>query len=67
MNERGCSWRAADRGLTAVPLDGDQRCAQPRLFGVRAERLPQQTFHLPIACVEGWSADAAWTGVVRRT
>jgi hypothetical protein len=26
--------------------------------------LPQTTHRLPIACVEGWSADAEWTGVV---
>lgn len=26
--------------------------------------MPQATFRLPIACVEGWSADAEWSGVV---
>jgi DMSO/TMAO reductase YedYZ molybdopterin-dependent catalytic subunit len=26
--------------------------------------MPQATHHLPIACVEGWSANADWTGVV---
>jgi DMSO/TMAO reductase YedYZ molybdopterin-dependent catalytic subunit len=26
--------------------------------------MPQATHRLPIACVEGWSADAEWTGVV---
>ncbi|WP_240431261.1 molybdopterin-dependent oxidoreductase [Mycobacterium kyogaense] len=26
--------------------------------------LPQSTHRLPIACVEGWSKDAEWTGVV---
>ena len=25
--------------------------------------MPQHTAHLPIVCVEGWSAGAAWTGV----
>lgn len=25
--------------------------------------LPQQTYTLPIACVEGWSASGSWTGV----
>ncbi|WP_084598585.1 molybdopterin-dependent oxidoreductase [Actinoplanes subtropicus] len=25
--------------------------------------MPQRTVHLPIACVEGWSAGATWTGV----
>lgn len=28
------------------------------------EQLPQATHRLPIACVEGWSVDAEWTGVV---
>jgi DMSO/TMAO reductase YedYZ molybdopterin-dependent catalytic subunit len=28
--------------------------------------LPQRTVRLPIACVEGWSADADWTGVAVR-
>lgn len=26
--------------------------------------MPQSTHRLPIACVEGWSAEAQWTGVV---
>ena len=26
--------------------------------------MPQATHRLPIACVEGWSANAEWTGVV---
>jgi DMSO/TMAO reductase YedYZ molybdopterin-dependent catalytic subunit len=28
------------------------------------QAMPQTTHRLPIACVEGWSADAQWTGVV---
>jgi DMSO/TMAO reductase YedYZ molybdopterin-dependent catalytic subunit len=28
------------------------------------QSMPQATHRLPIACVEGWSADAEWTGVV---
>ena len=33
-------------------------------FGVEDLRaLPQRTAELPIACVEGWSASARWTGV----
>jgi DMSO/TMAO reductase YedYZ molybdopterin-dependent catalytic subunit len=28
------------------------------------QAMPQATHRLPIACVEGWSVDAAWTGVV---
>jgi DMSO/TMAO reductase YedYZ molybdopterin-dependent catalytic subunit len=27
------------------------------------DALPQHTVNLPITCVEGWSADAVWTGV----
>ena len=30
------------------------------------QAMPQTTHRLPIACVEGWSADAQWTGVVLR-
>ena len=30
-------------------------------------RLPQQSHSLPIACVEGWSAEGTWTGVRLRT
>lgn len=29
-------------------------------------RLPQRTVRLPIACVEGWSVSAEWSGVVLR-
>lgn len=36
-----------------------------RDFGIEELRaMPQSTYRLPIACVEGWSADAEWTGVV---
>jgi DMSO/TMAO reductase YedYZ molybdopterin-dependent catalytic subunit len=28
------------------------------------QSMSQATHRLPIACVEGWSVDAAWTGVV---
>jgi hypothetical protein len=28
------------------------------------EAMPQATHRLPIACVEGWSADAEWSGIV---
>ncbi len=39
--------------------------ARSRAFSVaELDAMPQRTFHLPIACVEGWSADAEWTGVV---
>ncbi|MEU4745836.1 molybdopterin-dependent oxidoreductase, partial [Actinosynnema sp. NPDC023658] len=36
----------------------------PRQFSrAELEALPQTTAELPIACVEGWSASARWTGV----
>lgn len=39
--------------------------ARSRAFSVaELNAMPQRAFHLPIACVEGWSADAEWTGVV---
>lgn len=39
--------------------------ARSRAFTVEELRaLPQSTHRLPIACVEGWSADAEWSGVV---
>ena len=28
------------------------------------QAMPQATHRLPIACVEGWSVDAEWTGIV---
>lgn len=34
-----------------------------RLSLADLEALPQHTARLPITCVEGWSADATWTGV----
>lgn len=34
-----------------------------RLSLAELERLPQTTAELPIACVEGWSQSATWTGV----
>ncbi|MCH1867502.1 molybdopterin-dependent oxidoreductase [Nocardioides sp. CFH 31398] len=48
----GSSWR-----LTLV-RGGDT--TELTLDDLRA--LPQQTVELPIACVEGWSASATWTG-----
>lgn len=39
--------------------------SRTRTFTVDELRaLPQTTHRLPIACVEGWSADAEWSGVV---
>lgn len=44
-----------------IVANGDQ----VRSFTVaELNALPQTTHRLPIACVEGWSADAEWTGVV---
>ncbi len=36
---------------------------QIQLFPTDPGTLPQYTIDLPIACVEGWSANATWTGV----
>jgi DMSO/TMAO reductase YedYZ molybdopterin-dependent catalytic subunit len=33
------------------------------LSGADLDALPQHTVSLPITCVEGWSADAVWTGI----
>jgi DMSO/TMAO reductase YedYZ molybdopterin-dependent catalytic subunit len=45
-------WRLAVRGARTVRLD---RAA--------LLRLPQRSYDLPIACVEGWSTTQRWTGV----
>ena len=51
--------RSADYRLTVT--NGERK----RSFTVAdLAALPQRTHRLPIACVEGWSADAEWTGVV---
>jgi len=42
-------------GDTTLSFDRDELAA-----------LPQRTHRLPIACVEGWSRDATWTGVAVR-
>ncbi|MFC4588399.1 molybdopterin-dependent oxidoreductase [Sphaerisporangium corydalis] len=57
-------------GVTGIILDPGYRLTVTG--AVRAElslayadlvRLPQHTVRLPISCVEGWSADAEWTGI----
>lgn len=53
------SARSPDYRLTVV--NGD-RTEVFTLDDLKA--LPQTTHSLPIACVEGWSANATWTGVV---
>jgi DMSO/TMAO reductase YedYZ molybdopterin-dependent catalytic subunit len=51
---------AADPGyrLRLTGPAGTRLLSRPEL-----EAMPQHTASLPIACVEGWSADAVWTGV----
>jgi DMSO/TMAO reductase YedYZ molybdopterin-dependent catalytic subunit len=59
---------AASIGLTAADVGPGYRLT---LIGARTVtltqaqllRLPQQAVELPIACVEGWSVAARWTGV----
>ncbi|GAA1467588.1 molybdopterin-dependent oxidoreductase [Microbacterium thalassium] len=50
---RSPQWR-----LSVMGPDGS---AELSLLDLRA--MPQQTVELPIACVEGWSQNAVWTGV----
>ncbi|MFB7949076.1 molybdopterin-dependent oxidoreductase [Kitasatospora phosalacinea] len=57
---------AAQAGTTAVPADWQLAVDGPdgyRIGLAELRALPQTTAVLPIACVEGWSADARWTGV----
>lgn len=51
--------RAPDYVLSVVNGDRSKRYTLAQL-----RALPQATHRLPIACVEGWSADAEWTGIV---
>lgn len=49
-----------------VPADYRLRVVGPRPYALTYDELaamPQHTVSLPIACVEGWSAGATWTGV----
>ena len=59
---------AADAGVHAAATDPGWRLvvAGPREVALGAAdlaRLPQYEARLPIACVEGWSATALWSGV----
>ncbi|WP_411293088.1 molybdopterin-dependent oxidoreductase [Streptomyces sp. CBMA123] len=57
---------AAQAGTTDVPADWRLQVEGPepyRLTLAELSRLPQHDVVLPIACVEGWSASARWTGV----
>ena len=48
----GADWRLHLAGARTVSLSRDQLLA-----------LPQHTYDLPIACVEGWSTTQRWSGV----
>ncbi|BFV60116.1 molybdopterin-dependent oxidoreductase [Kitasatospora sp. CMC57] len=57
---------AAQAGTTAVPADWRLTVDGPvplHLSMAELLTMPQHTAPLPIACVEGWSASADWTGV----
>ncbi|WP_051781768.1 MULTISPECIES: molybdopterin-dependent oxidoreductase [unclassified Streptomyces] len=58
---------AAAAGVTAASLDGWRlTLAGPRPAALTLEELralPQYEVTLPLACVEGWSKSARWTGV----
>ena len=54
---------AIDPGFELELRNGD-RVVQ--LTRVQLAALPQRTHQLPIACVEGWSRNATWTGVALR-
>jgi hypothetical protein len=63
---------AAERGVVAAATSAAYRLVV-RYGGREASftldelrRMPQTTASLPIACVEGWSAGATWTGVAVR-
>jgi DMSO/TMAO reductase YedYZ molybdopterin-dependent catalytic subunit len=55
------SARAA--GVVAADASYRLRFGPLSLSYEELERMPQHTVELPIACVEGWSASARWTGV----
>lgn len=50
--------RAEDYRLTVAGPGGEVELTRAEL-----EAMEQRTHDLPIACVEGWSAGATWTGV----
>ncbi|WP_318552175.1 molybdopterin-dependent oxidoreductase [Kitasatospora fiedleri] len=57
---------AAQAGTTTVPADWRLAVDGPagyRIGLAELRALPQTTAELPITCVEGWSANARWTGV----
>ncbi|MFE0464954.1 molybdopterin-dependent oxidoreductase [Kitasatospora sp. NPDC058965] len=57
---------AAAAGTSTAPADWQLTVTGPRPYRLTMAELltlPQVTAELPIACVEGWSASAHWTGV----
>ncbi|MET8629246.1 molybdopterin-dependent oxidoreductase [Kitasatospora sp. NPDC004669] len=57
---------AAQAGTVAVPADWQLEVDGPRPFRLtlaELRELPQYEAVLPIACVEGWSVSARWSGV----
>ncbi|AUG75430.1 molybdopterin-binding protein [Kitasatospora sp. MMS16-BH015] len=57
---------AAQAGTLTPPADWRLRVDGPRPYTLSLAQLgelPQHSAELPIACVEGWSASARWTGV----
>ncbi len=63
---------AAYRGVVAAATSASYRLTvaygdrEARLSLADLRAMPQTTASLPIACVEGWSAGATWTGVAVR-
>ena len=53
--------RAAQPAVTGLPVDGDERCDDAGVHRRGTGRDAAGDDRLPIACVEGWSADAEWT------
>lgn len=58
-DQAGARAAALDPGFVVTVTCGDR---QVTLTRSDLAALPQRTHRLPIACVEGWSADAMWTG-----
>jgi DMSO/TMAO reductase YedYZ molybdopterin-dependent catalytic subunit len=56
----GVTTTARDPGFRLTLVNGDREVALSR---ADLESMRQRTHSLPIACVEGWSASATWTGV----
>lgn len=65
VNKTAVGARVIEQALSAdYRLVVDGKCRRPRSFSLDELRsLPQRGAGLPIECVEGWSAAAAWRGV----